>query len=62
MATEPQTRPCPTCNGTGEEFDHDAAGGYYTDCRDCQGKGLVPYRGSKPSPADAAAAEAGSAG
>jgi hypothetical protein len=58
MADEP-TRPCKSCDGSGEEFDHDTNGGFVTDCRDCKGSGKVPYRGSKkalPPPAEAPAA------
>lgn len=35
------TLPCPSCGGSGREFDHDATGGHYTDCRDCGGSGAV---------------------
>lgn len=48
---EQETRPCPSCEGSGEEFDHDAGGGFVTDCRDCHGSGKVPYKGTKKAPA-----------
>jgi DnaJ-class molecular chaperone len=56
MAADVETRPCKSCDGSGEEFDHDAAGGYVMDCRDCHGSGKVPYRGSKKAEAPPAAA------
>lgn len=50
------TLPCPTCSGSGREFDRDASGGHYADCRDCHGSGAVrdlatqALAGNRPAP------------
>ena len=45
-------RPCPSCKASGEEFDRDGAGGYFTECRDCYGTGSVGFKSTR-TPDDA---------
>jgi hypothetical protein len=45
-------RPCPTCQKTGEVFERDGAGGYFTECPDCYGTAEVGFKSTR-SPDDA---------
>lgn len=62
MATAEPTagpmRTCPSCNGSGREFDRDASGGHFTDCKDCHGSGEVRDLAKKALEREAAAGSA----